>query len=413
MTRPAPAWAFDPVWETYGFEERFGPQEVLNLLPLLEELEIKTITLDSGWYGKGKEDWNAFTGDFPVNPDVFGREQDFIDFIRILHDRGFRVRLWWVPGVAEKDTRLYADHPDWFYSKVEPSWGGPDDTGDWYLDPTNAGVRAWNRELAERFVSYGVDGFKQDDVYEIFTGNPDYHRAYSALLRDTWETAVGLKPDFVINTCNCGIAQNVQDFPGENQLITSDPVGAMQFRTRAKYLHALDVNGSAILGDHIELTQGDVGREEMADPAFFDQLSDSDFASSVALGMVLETKLTRDPGALYRRWFAIYEDFGFYRMEWVNIPFFSWDPVEQYLLKDGPDLYFSFFTPSGDDFSGIAKLSHLNPGTTYRVYDIVNQTERGTLTAHGEVEDYATAFTGCLVLRFSPLPQDALRISMQ
>ena len=402
VVQPAPDRAFDPAWETYGFEESWTPSKVTTMLPLLKELGIRSITLDSGWYGSGSDDWDALAGDFPINPDVVGTETDFINLIKTLHDEGFKIKIWWTPGVAEKGTQLFDDHPDWFYSKVVPSWGNPKDTGDWYLDPSLKEVREWNIDIVKRFIGYGVDGFKQDDVYEIVSDDPEIHRQYSALFKDIYITATGIKSDFVINTCNCGVAQNFHDFQGENQLITSDPVGPVQFRRRAKYLHALNINGAAILGDHIELVEGDVGSEEISNPAFYNKISDSDFASVVALGMVLETKFTMDPGDSYRKWFALYSDYRFYEMEWVNIALLPWETVETYLLRDGYNLYFSFFTEEEDSFAGGVDLSNLTPGTTYMVHDIVNNKSLESFSAASSTVQYDINFTGCMVIEIKP-----------
>ncbi|MEW6368420.1 MAG: alpha-galactosidase [Acidobacteriota bacterium] len=402
--RSAPGWAFDPIWETYGFEETWTAATVRNMLPLLKQLGIKTITLDSGWYGEGTRDWDAHTGDFPVNPDTIGTEQDLKDLIAELHAQGFRVRLWWVGGVSETNTRLHRDHADWFYSKVTPSWGDPGDTGDWYLDPTYGAVREWNKRIVQRFIGYGADGFKIDDVYEIDEDDDvkSYHSAYSQLFREAYETATASKADFCINICNCGIAQNFFDLPGENQLITSDPVGPKQFRHRAKYLHALNLNHGAVLGDHVELTEGDVGPEELKRPGFYASIADSDFASTVALGMVLETKCRIDPGSRYRRWFQAYREHKFYEMEWINVPYYSWKRIETYLLRSSNgDLFFSFFAANKGSYSGNVTLSNLQSGARYSVYDIVGERTLGSFTAQGSSKDFKVKVKDCLVVRVS------------
>ena len=101
VVQPAPKWAFDAIWSTYGFEEDFDTDTIKSKIPLLKELGIKTITIDSGWYGKGRgEDIEFGTGDFKINPDVIGSEEDWLQLIEYLHDEGFRVRIWWVPWVA-------------------------------------------------------------------------------------------------------------------------------------------------------------------------------------------------------------------------------------------------------------------------------------------------------------------------
>lgn len=398
VSQPAPQWAFDPIWETYGFEEDFDGSTILGMLPLLKEFGIKTITIDSGWYGEGRgEDADFHTGDFEVNADTIGTDEDFTKLLRELHDEGFRVRLWWVPGVAERNTKLRKRHRDWFLNKVEASTG---DTGDYYLDPTNPEVQQWHDALVKRLVGYGVDGFKQDDIYHISTNDPKVHQAYADLINGTLKTAQSIKPDFVVNSCNCGVCQNFYQFPGQNQIITSDPVGSRQFRLRAKYLHALNVNGSAILGDHVELTRGDVGPKELKKRKFYDTV---DFASVVPLGMVLQTKFRRDPGALYRKWFRIYNQYKFHEMQWINVPY-TGGPIETYLVQRDDERYFSFFTEKSDRaFRGTVELTNLKPNMTYSVYDIVNEVDLGNFPTSSSRHHLSVNFSGSHVLQVKPV----------
>lgn len=396
--KPAPTWAFDAIWETYGFEEDFDVDTVKDMAPLLKELGIKTITIDSGWYGEGRgEDIEFYTGDFNINPDIIGSEKDWVELIEVLHDEGFRVRIWWVPGVAEEETELWQDHPGWFTEEVVSSSG---DTSDVYLDPRNKEVINWNKTLVKRFTNYGVDGFKQDDIYHYISGNPDDHKAYAALINSNLAIAQSIKRDFVINTCNCGLAQNFYHMSGQNQIITSDPVGSKQFRRRAKYLHALNVNGAAILGDHVELTRGDVGPDEMDEPGFYDTV---DFSSIVPLGMVLQTKFREDPGILYKKWFQIYNNYKFYNMEWINIPM-RHNKLETYLLRDDNKLYFSFFTEKEKiHFDGEVELMHLIPGNEYKIYNILDDVTNKTFTATKVTHKLKLGFTHSLTICVAPL----------
>lgn len=391
-TKPAPAWAFEPMWETYGFEERFTPDDILGLVPVLKELGVGSITIDSGWYGVGTgDDVDFMTGDFPVNGDTVGSEDDLRALIARLHQEGFRVRLWWIPGVAEEGTELEAAHPEWFLEPVENS---TEEYGDIFLDPTNPEVVAYNRAIVERFLSWGADGFKQDDVYEIVSSDPKMHVAYAELFHDNWEIGSALHPELAINTCNCGIAQNFYQFPGENMLITSDPVGSRQLRLRAKAYHALNLGGAAILGDHVELTQGDVGYDDIRQPGFYDSV---DFASIVPLGLVLESKFHADPGSLYRKWFGIYRDRRFFEMEWINVPYHG--GVETYLMRDGDALYFTLFA---EERQLEVTLHALVPGRSYDVYDLESDELLESFIASTEAQKLALAFSEQLAIYLVP-----------
>jgi len=388
----APDWAFDPIWETYGFEENWDASDIYGLVPVMQELGIGAITLDSGWYGDGRGySFEFYTGDFPVNDDIIGTEADLVNLITTLHGQGFGVRLWWPPGVAELQTDLFRAHRDWFLRKVVSSTG---DTGDYYLDPTLPEVAAWNRSVVERFVGYGADGFKHDDVFHIISEDPTVREAYADLFRDVYETATAVKPYFVVNTCNCGVAQNFYQFPGQNQVITSDPVGSRQFRIRAKVYQAFNLHGTAILSDHVELTRGDVGPLDLIQPGFYSQV---DFASVVPLGLVLETKFRIDPGQHYRDWFRIYRERQFYGMEWVNVPYYG--DVETYLLRDGEDLYFSFFARGYE--SGVTLVS-LEPGRLYEVLTLETGEQLTTFLATGEEQALPIPYYEKLTIQVRP-----------
>ena len=305
--------------------------------------------------------------------------------------------MWWSPGVAERSTRLWREHPDWFSEDVISSSG---DTADVYLRPGNLAVKSWNTALVERFLSYGIDGFKLDDIYNYVKGRSQDQIDYADLINSNLAIAQSRKNDFAVNICNCGLAQNFYLMSGQNQLITSDPVGSKQFRHRAKYLHALNVNGAAILADHVELTRGDISPEDMDEPGFYDAV---DFTSVVPLGMVLQTKFRQPPGAHYARWFKIYKGYKFYRMQWVNIPLLAGQP-EAYLLQDGKQLYFSFFAETdGARFKGKVRLVNLIPGTRYELNEVGGGGLRlGEFTAIGDSYNFPVSFSHSLVLHVAP-----------
>jgi hypothetical protein len=394
--QPAPDWAFNANWETYGFEEDFDLDTIKDKLPDLKKLGIKTVTIDSGWYGENSgEDVEFNTGDFTINPDIIGTEKEWAGLIDTLHQQGLKVRLWWVPGVAEKSSQLWNNHRDWFSREVISS---TEDTADVFLKPNHSDVINWNKALIKRFLSYGIDGFKQDDIYHYVSNRPQDHVDYAKLINSNLSIAQSIKKDFTINSCNCGIAQNFYLMSGQNQLITSDPVGSKQFRHRAKYLHALNVNGAAILGDHIELTQGDIDPDDMDKPGFYHSV---DFTSVVPLGLVLQTKFRQTPGAHYNRWFKIYNDRQFYRMEWVNIPL-QFNQPETYLLRDNKQLYFSFFTQEKNaTFNGMIKFSHLMLGHTYKITNLATGAELGSFTAMSDTQPFHVSFTHSLVLHLN------------
>ena len=116
--------------------------------------------------------------------------------------------------------------------------------------------------------------------------------------------------------------------------------------------------------------------------------------------MVLETKFRQDPGRLYRKWFEIYNRYRFFKMEWINIPL-RHDQLETYLMKDGNDLYYSFFKENAH-FSGTAQLTHLTPHLRYRVYEIPTDHILEEFVATSETYKLDVNFVQSLVLAVKP-----------
>lgn len=398
-SQKSPEWGFDPIWETYGFVEDWNRDKIRALLPVIKKLGIKTITLDSGWFGKGAEEWDAMSGDYPINDQAGGSEESLKAFIDELHLQGFKVRGWWSPLTVDKGTKTDKKHRDWFYAEEIPSWSVKEE-GDRLLNPANSEVQEWNRSIVKRFVGYGFDGFKQDDIYQIPTDDVKVRKAYASVVCENLKIAQEIKRDFTINTCNCGVAQNFYQFPGENQLITSDPTTYQSIRQRGKILHALNVSGSAILGDHVELglltdVEDEEAKQLLGQAAWY---NDADLASQVALGMVLETKFTRDPGKNYERWFKIFHEKKFVSMEWINVPFFGEYP-ERYIMKSNDAQYHSFFTENyNDSYKGSIVIDHIEKGSKYSVTNIETNKTVAVFTADSTSHAINTAFKGHLVL---------------
>ena len=45
-----PSWAFEPLWETWGYNTTMDPGNMMDLMPLFREKNIRSITYDDGWY---------------------------------------------------------------------------------------------------------------------------------------------------------------------------------------------------------------------------------------------------------------------------------------------------------------------------------------------------------------------------
>jgi len=125
--------------------------------------ELKFIQLDDGY--------QPFFGDwFDPNPDYGDVKQTIAD----IREKGFEPAIWVAPFIAQKDSRVLREHPDWF---VKNAQGEPLDSstvtfggwrfGPWYaLDGTHPEVQKHFENIFRTMrEEWGVNYFKLDANY--------------------------------------------------------------------------------------------------------------------------------------------------------------------------------------------------------------------------------------------------------
>ena len=133
----------------------------------------------------------------PVKPDIFQIDDGFEPFvgdwltvnetkfpnglepiIQKILDEGYQAGIWLAPFVAEKDSAVYREHPEWFqYREGHRVFTGANWSGGYALDPYNEEVRAYVRQSVDRFKAMGVTLFKLDFLYAAcMTSRPDKTR---------------------------------------------------------------------------------------------------------------------------------------------------------------------------------------------------------------------------------------------
>lgn len=150
-------------WYSYG--DKATKAIVLENLAVFSEImpELKYIQIDEG-YSPYEGDWLDY------NP-AFGDMQSTLDSIRA---KGFLPGIWVAPFIAEKNSRVLREHPEWF---VKGDDGKPLDSsmkgfggwrhGPWFvLDGTNPEVQHYHektfRTMREK---WGITYFKLDANY--------------------------------------------------------------------------------------------------------------------------------------------------------------------------------------------------------------------------------------------------------
>jgi alpha-galactosidase len=413
--RPAETNAEDyaPAWCSWGYEFDVRPEELLGVIPKLQELGIRWITLDDRWFDT-YGDWNPRPDTFP------GGETQMGEIVEAIHAAGLYAHIWWYPlavedGVGGYDSHDYRvadivqEHPDWLCRNADGSVAR-NNRGLAILDPAVPGVQEYMEELARRFIEdWGFDGHKLDNVYFVppCYGSPYHERpedsleAFAEVYSLIHETTRMLKPHSVTQICSCGTPPTFSLLPHYDQAVTADPTSSIQVRQRIKFYKALLGPRAAVCADHVELSDGG-----------------ADFASAIGTGGVLGTKfvwpedesvrarlaewhgLSPERDALWRRWFALYNRYRLSEGEYLNFYDIAYDMPEGHIIRKDDRLYYAFYTPeAGGQFEGTIELRGLEE-RTYRLSDYVNGQDLGTVK--GPTATLQVAFEGSLLIEAVP-----------
>ncbi|WP_018248643.1 alpha-amylase family glycosyl hydrolase [Orenia marismortui] len=98
-----------------------------------------------------------------INPE-YGTLDDFKNLIDQAHNLDMKVMIDVVYNHTSHDSKLFEDHPEWFYRRSDDQVGNK--VGDWYdvidLDYKNKELWDYQIDVLKYWVEIGVDGFRCD-----------------------------------------------------------------------------------------------------------------------------------------------------------------------------------------------------------------------------------------------------------
>ncbi|RPH57313.1 MAG: alpha-galactosidase [Chloroflexi bacterium] len=390
---PAPVPAdYEPAWCSWGYEFDVTPGEMTGVLPVLNDLGIKWLTLDDRWFD-AYADWNPRKDTFP------GGAQDMCRMNAEIHAAGAFSQVWWYPLCVEDGhgkweshkygrAQLYKNHPEWLVLNADGSVAR-NNRHLAMLCPALPEVQAHIRELTLRFIrDWGFDGHKLDNIYTMpACHNPAHQHArpeestesLAEAYRVIFETTRQLRPDSVTQICPCGTPLTFSLIPFTDQTVTADPTSSDQIRQRIKFYKALMGPKVAVFADHVELSD-----------------NGADFASEIGAGGVPSTKfiwpddervrarlkevwdLPDEKKAAWQKWFGLYNRYRPAEGEYLNLYDLAFDYPEAHVIRKDGAMYYAFYAPH---FHGKVELRGLE-NRSYRVVDYVNDRELGVV--HGE-----------------------------
>ena len=155
----------------YNCYQNISEAQILRDLEGMKTLKVKPdiFQIDDGF--------ETYVGDwFDVDAKKFPNGIEPI--VKKILDEGYQAGIWLAPFVAEKNSVLFREHPDWFQQKDgKPIFTGANWSGGYALDPCNEEVRDYVRRTVERYKAMGITLFKLDFLYAAcMSSRPDKTR---------------------------------------------------------------------------------------------------------------------------------------------------------------------------------------------------------------------------------------------
>ena len=109
--------------------------------------------------------FETFVGDWlDVDNEKF--PDGLADIIDRIHEKGMLAGIWLAPLVAETDSRVMKEHPDWIARKNgEPVYAGSNWSGFCPLDLNNSEAVSYIKKVLKYYSMLGFDFFKLDFLY--------------------------------------------------------------------------------------------------------------------------------------------------------------------------------------------------------------------------------------------------------
>ena len=149
-----------------GYSSWYNRYENISEQSILADLEGCAPQLQPGDLFQIDDGWEVAVGDW-MAPDEKKFPGGMKAAAQAIHERGLRAGLWLAPFVAEKDSALFRQHPDWLlYADGKPWFSGCNWSGFYSLDIDKPSVQDYLRRVFDQvFQDWGYDLVKLDFLY--------------------------------------------------------------------------------------------------------------------------------------------------------------------------------------------------------------------------------------------------------
>ncbi len=149
-----------------GYSSWYNRYQAISQDTILSDLESCAGVLEPGDLFQIDDGWEPAIGDW-LEPDGKKFPGGMKEAADKIHEQGFLAGLWLAPFVAEKNSALYQEHPDWFYlHEGKPWFCGSNWSGFYALDIDKPEVIDYLKRVFDRVLNeWGFDLLKLDFLY--------------------------------------------------------------------------------------------------------------------------------------------------------------------------------------------------------------------------------------------------------
>ena len=214
----------------YNDYQNINEKKMLKALDGLDSSEYDLFQIDDGY--------ETFVGDW-LDIDKNKFPNGLKGIVDLAHGKGLKAGIWLAPFVAEKDSALFKEHPDWILRRNgEPVFAGCNWSGQAALDIRKEPVMDHIKKCLEFYKDMGFDFFKLDFLYAAALAGGDGRYTRAEIMRKAMETLREILKDRLILGCGVPLSSafNLADYCriGPDITLTLDDKFYMKFMHRER-----------------------------------------------------------------------------------------------------------------------------------------------------------------------------------
>ncbi|WP_261807043.1 alpha-galactosidase [Lapidilactobacillus luobeiensis] len=320
-------------WEATYFD--FNEAKLLDLMDAAQKVGIELFVLDDGWFGQRDSDFTSL-GDWFENRQKLSH--GLSGLAAAAHQRGLKFGLWVEPEMISRQSRLFEQHPDWYFHI--PGRGAALSRSQYVLDLTRPEVRANIYDQIEALLSQGfIDYLKWDmnrPLTDVFSSQLPAdqqgtlkHR-YVLGLYELMERLISQHPEILFEACASGggrfdpgmLYYMPQVWTSDN----TDPVARLAIQTGTSLAYPLNTMGAHVSASPNEQTGRRTSLNTRGNVAFFGDLGYELDLTELSTSELAEIKTQIN---FYKKYRALFQSGKFYRLDGLDPEdnYYAWQVV--------------------------------------------------------------------------------------